>query len=97
MTFFFTKSVFFAYGRPSIIFCEYFSPMPGRASSSSLLAVLISTSWAWADAAGLAAGFGLFVEVWATAMLLIKAMANKAARMLPIRFWRFIIVVLPPI
>jgi hypothetical protein len=33
MTFFFTKSVFLAYGRPSIIFCEYTEPMPGRASS----------------------------------------------------------------
>ena len=31
--FLFTRSVFFAYGRPSTIFCAYTSPTPGNAFS----------------------------------------------------------------
>src|SRR4029453_8225567 len=31
------------YGRPSMIFCEYASPMPDRVSSSALGALLMST------------------------------------------------------
>lgn len=34
----------FAYGRPSIIFCEYAGPIPGKASSWSFVAELMSTN-----------------------------------------------------
>jgi len=42
-TFFFTRSVFALYGRLSMIFCEYFSPIPGSASNCSLVAVFRSS------------------------------------------------------
>src|SRR5215467_2754288 len=85
MTFFFTKSVFFAYGRPSMIFCEYFSPMPGSASSCSLVAVLMSSRSADAAAAVLLAGFDPPLTP-ARAIPLIRLTATKTMRIFPIRF-----------
>src|SRR5581483_3125455 len=38
-----TSSFLARYGLPSMIFCEYFSPMPGNASSCSLVAALMSS------------------------------------------------------
>src|SRR5579884_13897 len=43
MIFLRTRSVFFAYGRPSTIFWAYASPMPGSAFNWSRLAVFRST------------------------------------------------------
>ena len=43
MIFLLTRSRFVRYGRPSMIFCEYASPIPGRALSWSLVAVLRSS------------------------------------------------------
>src|SRR5947208_11006904 len=37
-----TRSVLARYGRPAMIFCASAGPMPGRESSSSVLALLIS-------------------------------------------------------
>ena len=48
------KSLLALYGRPSMIFWAYASPMPGNAASCSLVAVLTSTI-CFAAAAGLAA------------------------------------------
>src|SRR5262249_14311324 len=47
-TFFETRSFFRLYGRPLMILSEYAVPMPGKASSSCLLAVLMSTRSVWA-------------------------------------------------
>src|ERR1700676_3756458 len=43
MTFFFTKSVFSVYGRPSIIMCAYSSLIPANSCSCSGVAELRST------------------------------------------------------
>src|SRR5580704_2572470 len=85
MTFFFTRSVLALYGRPSMIFCEYAAPMPGRASSWSLVAELISTR-----SAELAAVVDVDVELllpllacaapWLTHMPMISARANSTSR-----------------
>src|SRR5580698_519358 len=56
MIFFFTRSVLALYGRPSIIFCEYLSPMPGSAVSWSLVAVLMSSGAAVVDVMACGAG-----------------------------------------
>src|ERR1700693_1037332 len=60
ITFFVTRSVFVLYGLPSMIFCEYASPIPGSALSCALLAELISTRL---EAAG---GVVCAIIAWAT-------------------------------
>src|SRR5262249_33031484 len=57
MIFLLVSSVFILYGRPSMIFWAYASPMPGRAINSSLEAEFKSTNSAVLSAAGVPASF----------------------------------------
>src|SRR5512140_570623 len=65
-----TSSVF-SYGRPSMMACAFFSPIPGSATSCSLDAVLRLTGPVGAAAlAGCFAGVGAFWAAWAGAVAL---------------------------
>src|SRR3954469_12881966 len=73
MIFFFTRSDFILYGRPSMIFAEYASPIPGRAESCSLVAVFRSRSSGAFAFSALAAGAAL-ASVLAGAALVVVAL-----------------------
>ena len=81
-----------------MIFCEYFSPMPGRASSWSLLAELMSIKSAFAAADMAESDFDIFellvdlVSVACAAATLAKSTrANSETTIQAIRFLRFIV------
>src|SRR5258708_28240044 len=91
MIFFVTKSLLVRYGRTAMIFCESASPIPGSACNPSLVAELMSTSFAFLSVAAFSdfAGADMVFDcataprplLIATLKTRIKTASNKFLRM----------------